>query len=83
MKNIWNKDRQVLFLIEQEIIFTNASEAAATVNYQSIVSANEPNLPLNVQFDLQPNDLVIRQNQFVFRILSNFIRLFYKSSQIL
>ena len=42
MKNIWNKDRQVLLIIEQEIIFINASQAVATVNYQSIVSANDP-----------------------------------------
>ena len=62
MENIWNKDRQLLLPIEQEIIFTNASRAAATVNYQGIVSAKDPNLPLNVQFHLEPNDLVIQPN---------------------
>ena len=62
MENIWNKDRQVLLPIDQEIVFTNASRAPATVNYQDIVSANDSNLPLNVQFHLEPNDLVIRPN---------------------
>ena len=62
MENIWNKDCQLLVPIEQKIIFTNASRAAATVHYLGIVSRKDPNLPLNVQFRIEPNDLVIRPN---------------------
>jgi hypothetical protein len=65
MEQIWNKDLQTFLPIEHEITFTNASKAAALLNYKRIVSAKDLNISLNVPFHIEPSHVVVPPNSKV------------------